>query len=162
MKSLLSLILFIFSISSFAQTKLDLVKDNIDALNSSLLSSEVITSELSTKEILMSLKDNQEVDAYIHQSYLEKTYSLSSLSKYYFSEDAWYPKFCYDLIGENENLELCFIALKQIISTAGEKFGLLYLNGDQDASDFKTLYLVFSSKKGQKLIITLKIHEERD
>ena len=152
-----------FALNSFADSKVLTAKEKIDQINSDLITANFAPANMKTSEILKMLKEHEELSAYLYQSYLEADYSTDQLEKYYFSEDSWYPQFCNDVLGDKEDIQACFNGIKSILSPLGDKFGFLYLNGDEDSSDFKTINLVYSVKgESEKLIITLKIHEERN
>lgn len=162
-KLTLTLLVLVFAIHTYADSKVLTAKDKIDQLNSDLITANFAPANMETTEILRMLKEQEELNSYLYQSYLEPSYSAAELEKYYFAQDSWYPQFCQDLIKADEDIAACFKAISSILSPLGEKFGFLYVNGDEDSSDFKTITLVYSVKgENEKLIVTLKVHEERN
>ena len=142
--------------------KITEVKQTIDQIGSDLLIAELAPSSMSKEEILTMIKSNEELNSYLYQSFIEVNYNIDKLQKFYFSQDSWYPQFC-NAIGPQENITKCFETIAAILNPLGKKFGFLYMNGDADSSDFKNITLVFEQKDVfQKLIVTLKIHEERN
>lgn len=161
-KIALLLIFSFFNFSVFADSKIRNVKDVIDQLNSDLISAEFAPAHMSKKEILTMIKDTEELNSYLYQSFLEENYNSEKLKDYYFNNESWYPQFCDDL-NKQEDIKKCFSTISNILQPLGKKFGFLYLNGDADSSDFKTMTLVFNEKEeNQNLIVTLKVHEERN
>lgn len=156
------IVLSLLSISAFGDSKILDVKETIDQLDSDLITAQLAPANMSKKEILGMIKETEELNSYLYQSFLEEDYSSEKLKDYYFNNDSWYPQFCTDLVPE-ENISECYAIISATMKPLGKKFGFLYLNGDADSSDFKTMTIVFDTKQdSKKLIITLKIHEERN
>lgn len=163
MKRITFFILFtLFSVSVFADSKILDVKKTIDQLGSDLITAQLAPANMSNKEILGMIKETEELNSYLYQSFLEVDYTSEKLEEYYFNNDSWYPQFCYEF-SSKENISECYEAISVIVKPLSKKFGFLYLNGDANSSDFKTMTLVFDTKEdSKKLIITLKVHEERN
>lgn len=163
MNRYLLLFLFIFlSASVFADSNILKVKETVDQLNSDLISAKLAPANLSKKEILGMIKETEELNCYLYQTFLEVDYDNSKLEEFYFSNESNYPLFCNDLTDE-KNLSRCFNILSHITSSLGKKFGFLYVSGDVDSSDFKTMTLVYDTKEeSKKLIIALKLQQTKN
>jgi hypothetical protein len=120
----------------------------------------------SEKQILKELLNKEGKGATVYHSYYVKNNPVSQLYYRFFTENAWYPNFCYDLIGR-ENIQMCQEELNSLIKDlvkrcSGRKVSFSYINGDKQGADFKIIHVLFyNTASEEKLVLHLTIHDER-
>jgi hypothetical protein len=116
------------------------------------------------KKVLKKLrKENKGYFEAKHQDFIDS----ESVVRFIFEKIGWEPEFCSDLKNiDDENMRQCQSALSKFLDPINNlklnKRHMLYLNGDNNGSDFKSVFIIGHDSKERDFVITeLSIWDER-
>ncbi len=107
---------------------------------------------------ILSLILNDSSEATIYDSKIVDNMNFTELSNKHLTQLSFYPRFCKDLV-TTIDISDCASQLQEVLPPGN--FSYLYMNGDQNSSDFKIIHLIHSSNTDMKTLTTLIIQDER-